>query len=40
MAFLPMNAKEMRDRGWNEESNFIYVCTVTAMLTVRHSVRQ
>ena len=25
MAFLPMNAKEMRDRGWNEV-DFIYVC--------------
>ena len=37
MAFLPMNAKEMRDRGWNEV-DFIYA--VTAMLTIRHSVRQ
>ena len=25
MAFLPMNAKEMRDRGWNEV-DFVYVC--------------
>ena len=25
MAFLPMDAKEMRDRGWNEV-DFIYVC--------------
>ena len=25
MAFLPMNAKEMRDRGWSEV-DFIYVC--------------
>ena len=25
MAFLPMNEKEMRDRGWNEV-DFIYVC--------------
>lgn len=25
MAFLPMNAKEMLDRGWNEV-DFVYVC--------------
>lgn len=25
MAFLPMNAKEMRDRGWSEV-DFVYVC--------------
>ena len=27
MAFLPMNAKEMRDRGWSEV-DFVYVCGV------------
>ena len=25
MAFLPMNAKEVRDRGWSEV-DFVYVC--------------
>lgn len=38
MAFLPMNAKEMSDRAGTK--SILYMFAVTAMLTIRHSVRQ